>query len=213
MAGMMDGTIAGGNFGGEGMAAAGGGYAAFIPAAFTILKSINGTQANNAQFAGQMAAAQQGQQVAAFGRDQKYQYAGQIEAVGQRANLDVQRTADYLLSSQAAKIGESATYGADLAVQRARIIAEAAYQGQQKQWGYQEQARQARLKGDLDVWTADSRAQQIASSKGSVDMANMGLLAGAGATLFEKYNTFGSKGAGPDASVFGKDPSSFWELT
>jgi hypothetical protein len=171
-------------------AAAGGmgGYASFIPAAFTILKSINGIQANNAQFAGQMAGAKQGQQVAAFGRDQKYEYAGQIEGAGQRANIDVQRRADYLLSSQAARIGASATFGADLAVQRARIIAEAAYQGQQKEWGYQEQARQQRMKGDLDVWTADSRAQQIASGKGSVGMANMGLLTSAGATMFEKYN-------------------------
>ena len=191
-------------------AAAGGmgGWTSFLPAAFTILKSINGAQANNAQFAGQMAAAQQGQQVAAFGRDQKYQYAGQLQAVGQRANLDVQRTADYLLSSQAAKIGASATYGADLAVQRARIIAEAAYQGQQKQWGYEEQARQAKMKGDLDVWTADSRAQQVASSKGSVDMANMGLLAGAGATLFEKYNTFGSPGSGGGLKGGGMSPNS-----
>lgn len=173
-----------------------GGWTSFIPAAFTVMKSINGVQANNTQFAGQMAAAQQGQQVAAFGRDQKIQYAGQLEAVGQRANLDVQRTADYLLSSQSAKIGASATYGADLAVQRARIIAEAAYQGQQKQWGYQEQARQQRMKGDLDVWTADSRAQQVSESRGSVDLANMGVLANAGATLFEKYNTFGSPSSG-----------------
>ena len=81
-------------------------------------------------------------------------------------------------------------------MQRARIIAEAAYQGQQKQWGYEEQARQAKMKGDLDVWTADTRAAQIASSRGSVDMANMGLLANAGATLFEKYNTFGSPSSG-----------------
>ena len=169
---------------------------AFLPAAFTIMKSINGIQANNAQFAGQMEGAKQGQQVAAFGRDQKYQYAGQLEAVGQRANLDVQRTADYLLSSQSAKIGASATYGADLAVQRARIIAEAAYHGQQKEWGYQEQARQSRLKGDLDVWTADTRAQQVASSRGSVDKANMGLLMGAGATLFEKYKNPSDRASG-----------------
>ena len=67
-------------------AAAGGmgGWTSFLPAAFTILKSINGAEANNAQFAGQMAAGQQGQKVAEFGRDQKYQYAGQLQAIGQR---------------------------------------------------------------------------------------------------------------------------------
>ena len=176
-----------------------GGYASYIPAAFTILSALGKTGANNTQFAGQMAAAQQGQQVAAFGRDQRYQYAGLLEAGGQRAGLDVERMAEYLLSSQQSKIGASATYGADLAVQRARIIAEAAYQSDQKRWGYEEQARQQRLKGDLDVWTADTRAQQVASSKGSVDMANFGVMASAGATLFQKYNGFGgdSKGGEP----------------
>lgn len=159
----------------------------FLPALMTVLKASNTVKANNIQYSGQIDVARQGQQTAQFGRDERYQYAGQLEAVGQRARLDTVRTADYLLSSHNAKIGASATYGADLAVQRARIIAEAAYQGQQKEWGYQEQARQQRLKGDLDVWTADSRVQQVASSRGSVDLANMGVFASAGATLFEKY--------------------------
>ena len=172
------------SFGGGGM----GGYSAFIPAAFTVLKSAFGIGANNAQYAGQVAAAKQGQQVAAFGRDQKYQYAGQLEAVGQREKLDTERMADYLLSSQSARIGASATFGADLAIQRARIIAEAAYQGQQKEWGYKENARQQRIQGDLDVWTADERAKQVASGAGSLGMANLGVMASAGASLYEKYN-------------------------
>lgn len=163
--------------------------AMWMPAAMTVMGSMAGMASNNAQYASQLTSAQNGVAIAGWMNQQESINALQEEAAGQRANADVVRQGTYLASKFDAGAAASGTFGPDLALNRARIVAEAAYQGQQKQWGYEQAARVARLQGAADVAVAESKLSSVQSGSGSVGMANVGILAQAGGSLFSKYGS------------------------
>ena len=160
---------------------------AYMPAVMTAMSAITGTAANNAKYQGQVASAQQDVVNANYLKQQYDINATQEEASGQRARLDTLKRGAYVASAYDAGAAASGTFGPDMAVARARIMTEAAYQGESKEWSYQNAARTARMQGEAAVWGANAKLNQVASGASAVGLANMGVMTSAAGSMFDRY--------------------------